>query len=63
MPEAAMNENHRPVFWKNYVGLSRKVFPVKAKSVANAMKNAANADLGPRVGAAYGSHVAAALLL
>jgi hypothetical protein len=63
MPKAAVNENHCPVFRKNDIGLPGKVFPMNAKSVAKAMKNAANADLGPRVRAAYGSHVAAALLL
>jgi hypothetical protein len=63
MPEAPMNKNYCTEFRKSDIGFSGKVLAVQAEPVAEAMKNAPNTDLGPRVRAAYRSHVAAALFL
>lgn len=49
MPEAAVNEYRRLIFWQDYVRLSRKVAAIKPESIADAMQQGANFDFGSRI--------------
>jgi hypothetical protein len=49
VPEAAMDEYHRPVFGEHHVRLSRQARPVNAKAKAEAMQRLPQRNLGLRV--------------
>ena len=44
MPEAAVDEDHEPVFRKNEIGPPREIFPVKAEAQSHTVGYASDSD-------------------
>lgn len=60
MPEAAIDEYYPSPAWKNDVGFTRQVGPMKPKTIAGAMQQATNDEFGLSIFRRDGSHDATA---
>ena len=63
MPEAAMHEDDRFVFWKHDVRFAGQVFTVKAEPVTHVVEHRTNEDFRLRIGTSNPRHVPTAMFL